>query len=66
MVLHSTVLPAAPNSTSPSWGISSTTDGSGYYLVASDGGVFSHNAPFLGSLGGKHLNSTMVGITVAG
>ncbi len=33
---------------------------------ASDGGVFSYNAPSLGSMGGKHPNAPMVGITVAG
>ena len=47
-------------------GISATTAGSGYYLVASDGGVFSYNAPFFGSMGGTHLNAPMVGMTVAG
>jgi hypothetical protein len=36
------------------------------HLVASDGGVFSYNAPFFGSMGEKHLNAPMVGITVAG
>jgi hypothetical protein len=30
--------------------------------VASDGGVFAFNAPFLGSTGGVHLNSPMVGM----
>ena len=35
----------------------------GYWLVASDGGVFSFNAPFLGSTGGVHLNKPVVGIT---
>lgn len=50
----------------PIVGVSATTDGSGYYLVASNGGVFAYNAPFLGSMGGKHLNARMVGITVAG
>ena len=34
----------------------------GYWLVASDGGVFSFNAPFFGSLGGKHLDAPMVGM----
>jgi hypothetical protein len=47
-------------------GISATTDGSGYYLVASDGGILSYNAPFLGSMGGKRLNAPMVGMAVAG
>ena len=29
-----------------------TSDGSGYRFVATDGGVFSFAAPFLGSMGG--------------
>ena len=38
-------------------------NGAGAWLVASDGGVFTLNgAPFLGSMGGKHLNSPIVGI----
>lgn len=39
----------------------------GVYLVASDGGIFSFggNAPFYGSMGGKHLNQPMVGIATA-
>ena len=35
----------------------------GYWLVGTDGGVFSFNAPFLGSTGGMHLNKPVVGIT---
>ena len=50
----------------PVVGMAATTTGSGYYLVASDGGVLSYNAPFLGSTGGKPLNAPMVGISVAG
>jgi hypothetical protein len=47
--------------------MAATTDGSGYYLVASDGGVFAYgNATFLGSMGGQHLNAPMMGIAVAG
>ena len=39
---------------------------SGYRFVASDGGVFNYGtgAPFLGSLGGTHLNAPVVGIGV--
>ena len=33
---------------------------SSYWLVAADGGVFSFNAPFYGSEGGKHLNAPVV------
>ena len=32
-------------------------------MVASDGGVFAFDAPFLGSMGGKSLNAPVVGIT---
>jgi hypothetical protein len=35
----------------------------GYWEVASDGGIFSFDAPFAGSLGGIHLNAPIVGIT---
>ena len=34
----------------------------GYRLVASDGGVFSFCEPYLGSMGGQHLNAPMVGM----
>ena len=34
----------------------------GYWLVATDGGIFSFNAPFLGSTGNIHLNKPIVGI----
>jgi hypothetical protein len=37
--------------------------GSGYYEVASDGGLFAFNAPFYGSMGGKPLNQPIVGMT---
>jgi hypothetical protein len=39
---------------------------SGYRFVASDGGVFNYGtgAPFLGSLGGTHLNAPIVGVGV--
>ncbi len=38
-------------------------NGSGYWLVASDGGVFTYGtAQFYGSMGGKHLNSPITGI----
>ena len=35
----------------------------GYWLVASDGGIFSFNAPFFGSTGNIHLNQPIVGMT---
>ena len=37
-------------------------DGHGYWLVASDGGIFSYNAPFLGSTGAIKLNQPVVGM----
>src|SRR6202051_3472455 len=37
--------------------------GTGYWLVAADGGVFAlEGAPFFGSLGGRHLDAPVVGI----
>lgn len=39
--------------------------GKGYYIVASDGGVFSFGeAPFFGSLGGQRLNKPITGMAV--
>ena len=32
----------------------------GYWLVASDGGIFAFDAPFKGSMGGSHLNEPIV------
>ena len=41
----------------------STSDGGGYWFVASDGGIFTYgDAPFRGSMGGQHLNQPMVGM----
>jgi hypothetical protein len=37
---------------------------SGYYEVASDGGLFAFHAPFLGSMGGHQLNAPIVGMAV--
>src|SRR2546421_6597685 len=33
-----------------------TASGTGYWMVADDGGIFAFNAPFYGSLGGTALN----------
>ena len=42
--------------------MASTPDGNGYWLVASDGGIFSYgDAAFYGSEGGASLNSPIVG-----
>jgi hypothetical protein len=43
--------------------MATTADGSGYWLVASDGGVFSFNAPFYGALAGWPLAQPVVGMT---
>jgi hypothetical protein len=34
----------------------------GYWLDASDGGIFTYGAPFYGSTGGMHLNAPIVGM----
>jgi hypothetical protein len=50
----------------PIVGIAATPDGGGYWLVASDGGVFSYgDAPFYGSTGSLKLNSPIVGIAAS-
>ena len=47
----------------PIVGMTSTADGRGYWMVAFDGGVFSFgNATLFGSMGGTHLNQTVVGM----
>jgi hypothetical protein len=46
----------------PIVGIAADPMTGGYWLVAADGGVFSFNAPFMGSEGGKHLAKPVVGI----
>lgn len=44
-------------------GMVSTGSGAGYWIVASDGGVFAFgNAGFYGSLGGQSLNAPVVGM----
>ena len=52
----------APAGAKPVVGIASAVSTDGYWLAAEDGGVFTGNAPFLGSMGGKTLNAPMVGI----
>ena len=49
------------NSNGPTLTLAMFTNG-GYRLVASDGGIFAFNAPFYGSMGGKHLDKPVVGI----
>ena len=47
----------------PIVGMAPSVDGRGYWLVASDGGVFSFgDAPFEGSTGAMHLNQPIVGM----
>jgi hypothetical protein len=43
--------------------MAATPDGGGYWLVASDGGIFTFgDAGFFGSTGGRHLNQPVVGM----
>jgi hypothetical protein len=50
----------------PVVGMAITPDGGGYWLVASDGGIFSFgDAGFTGSEGGAALNRPMVGMAAA-
>ena len=47
----------------PPVGMASTHDGQGYWIVASDGGIFNYgDAAFLGSAGGIKLNKPIVGM----
>jgi hypothetical protein len=47
----------------PVVGVAATPTGRGYWLVASDGGVFAYgDAPFLGSTGGLALTRPIVGL----
>lgn len=48
----------------PIVGMASSPSGLGYWLVASDGGIFTHgDAAFAGSMGAAHLNKPIVGMT---
>jgi hypothetical protein len=50
----------------PIIGITATRDGRGYWLVASDGGIFSFgSATFYGSTGAMRLNAPVVGMAAA-
>ena len=47
----------------PIVGMAATPDGGGYWLVASDGGIFNFgDAGFYGSMGGQHLEHAVVGM----
>ena len=49
----------------PIVGMTPTADGNGYWLVASDGGIFTYgNAQFYGSTGSIRLNAPIVGMSV--
>jgi hypothetical protein len=49
----------------PIVGMTPTADGNGYWLVASDGGIFAYgDANFYGSTGSIHLNQPIVGMSV--
>jgi hypothetical protein len=51
----------------PITGIAVNPTGTGYWLVAADGGVFAYgDAHFYGSMGAKHLNQPIVGIASSG
>ena len=56
---------SAPFTPAP-FAISAPIARSGYRFVASDGGVFNYGsgAPFLGSMGGQHLNKPIVGMAI--
>jgi hypothetical protein len=48
----------------PVVGVAATPDGGGYWLVASDGGIFDYgDAGFYGSTGAIHLNDPIVGMS---
>ena len=43
-------------------GIAADAQTGGYWMVASDGGIFAFDAPFYGSKGGHPLNKPVVGM----
>jgi N-acetylmuramoyl-L-alanine amidase len=49
----------------PIVGMAASPDGNGYWLVASDGGVFAFGAPYFGSMGGKPLAAPIVGMAAS-
>jgi N-acetylmuramoyl-L-alanine amidase len=54
---------ASPRSTAPLAGAAPDPATGGYWLAASNGGVFAFGAPFLGSAGALPLKSPVVGMT---
>ena len=67
-VLVSLVVPSSsPSAASAATPVAHTTGVSAYWLVASDGGIFSFGgAPFYGSTGNIHLNQPIVGMAGVG
>jgi Peptidase A4 family/Putative Ig domain len=56
-------IPAAASTASASTSATTSADGQGYWLVASDGGVFTFgDARYFGSTGGRALNKPIVGM----
>jgi hypothetical protein len=50
----------------PVVGMAATSDGGGYWLVATDGGIFNYgDAPFYGSTGSIVLNRPVVALAAA-
>ncbi len=57
---------AVSNPNAPVVGLAATHDGDGYWLVGSDGGIFSYgDARFFGSTGALRLNAPIVGMAAA-
>ena len=54
--------PGPCRSTSRSSGMTPTAYDRGYWLVASDGGIFSYGDALRGSMGGQHLDQPIVGM----
>ncbi|MDA8368226.1 MAG: hypothetical protein M0Z62_14945 [Actinomycetota bacterium] len=60
---YPSTVPPAPPVPGTAVGMARTPDGKGYWIVASDGSVFSYgDAAFHGSMGGKVLNKPIVGM----
>ncbi|MGA2305055.1 MAG: polysaccharide deacetylase family protein [Acidimicrobiales bacterium] len=53
--------PGTPTTSNTSY-VGAAGTASGYWLAARDGGVFSTDAPFYGSMGGQHLDQPVVGM----
>jgi hypothetical protein len=57
---------ASSSLNAPIVGMAAAPNGNGYWLVASDGGIFAFgSAGFYGSMGGKPLNAPIVGMAAA-